>query len=71
MTELYDLSRDPLEKLNLAQGQPHRVRELAAHLAAHRNGSCGGSAAEMAAGLEMTPAEEQLVAERLRDLGYL
>ncbi len=71
VTELYDLSRDPLEKLNLAEEHPHRVRELAAHLAAHRNGSCGGSAAEMAAGLEMTPAEEQLVAERLRDLGYL
>jgi arylsulfatase A-like enzyme len=72
VTELYDLSCDPLERLNLAAAQPHRVRELEAHLAAHRNSACAQTAsAEREGPLEMTPAEEQLVAERLHDLGYL
>lgn len=72
VTELYQLSRDPAEQVNLALEQPRRVRELEVYLAGHHNGAGAGENGEARETiLPMTPAEEQLVADRLHDLGYL
>jgi hypothetical protein len=72
VTELYQLSRDPAEQVNLALQQPGRVRELEVYLAGHHNGTDAGENGEARETiLPMTPAEEQLVADRLHDLGYL
>jgi arylsulfatase A-like enzyme len=70
--ELYHLAGDPNEQRNVASERPEVVRELERQLLAHRADRSHAAAAmvpEPPAGV--TEEEEKVVAERLRDLGYL
>jgi arylsulfatase A-like enzyme len=63
--ELYDLARDPGETKNLAALEPEKARKLQEQLEKWL-------ASIDAAGLgPLQPELDELVAERLRDLGYL
>jgi arylsulfatase A-like enzyme len=66
--ELYDLQSDPGETENLAAARPDLAAELEGRLSALMVSAAPEGAA---AGAEYTPEEEQLLEERLRDLGYL
>jgi len=62
--ELYDLTADPHERRNLAAREPARVAEFRARIAAVE-------AMTVEAAPALTEAEEEAVAQRLRDLGYI
>jgi len=64
--ELYHLLSDPGEKTNVINAHPGVAQEMRQMLMRHRDGE---SPQENATNL--TPADEQLIEERLRDLGYL
>ena len=66
--ELYDLESDPGETENLAADRPDLAAELEGRLSALMAYAAPEGAA---AGTEYTPEEEQLLEERLRELGYL
>lgn len=72
--ELYQLSADPHEQVDVAAKHPEIVaaldRELAAHCAAAGR-EASREAGQGAEGVSASEAEERLVVERLRDLGYL
>jgi arylsulfatase A-like enzyme len=61
--ELYDLERDPRERRNLAASDPVRLAELRARVAAVE------ATAEPPE--ELSAADQEVVEQRLRDLGYL
>lgn len=64
--ELYDLASDPSELANLAPVRPELARELRQRAEAER-GLAAGQGGEQ----RMTAEEEEAIAPRLRDLGYL
>jgi arylsulfatase A-like enzyme len=70
--ELYHLAADPNEQRNVASERPEMVRELERQLLAHRVDRMS-SAAVTAPGAPagVTEEEQKILAERLRDLGYL
>jgi arylsulfatase A-like enzyme len=61
--ELYDLAADPRERRNLAASEPARVAALRARVAAVEAAATAPDA--------LSAAEQQVVEQRLRDLGYL
>ncbi|MGH3036627.1 MAG: sulfatase family protein [Gaiellaceae bacterium] len=66
--ELYDLESDPGETENLAAARPDLAAELEGRLVALMASAAPEGAV---AGTAYTPEEEQLLEERLRELGYL
>jgi len=61
-TALYDLSADPLERVDRAVGEPALVERLLALLAEHAAGRSGAGEAVVV---------DKAMRERLRALGYL
>jgi len=66
--ELYDLRADPSEQTNLAPGQPQLCAEWKAKL---QTLSQEFEAQPILQGQKMTEAEQQILEERLKDLGYI
>ncbi len=62
--ELFDLTRDPRERRNLAAAEPERAAAFRARIAAVETSGA-------APVVELTAAERDAVEQRLRDLGYL
>lgn len=85
--ELYNLERDPREQCNLAAQLPNTVSDLKRHIEAHFSGADRNAAhmyvspedgnrttslaSDAAPAADLSEAEQSLVEERLRDLGYL
>jgi arylsulfatase A-like enzyme len=65
-TELYHLAEDPLERKNLFPERPEVAEELKAHLARLESGWQPG-----ALQATMSPEEQAILEDRLRELGYL
>lgn len=63
--ELYNLADDPAETVNLAGKEPERVRAMVARLQAWREQM------ETAAFEQLQPEMEEVLVQRLTDLGYL
>lgn len=64
---LYDLASDPHEREDIARHRPDLVRQFGEVVAAHRRTAAGSAPA---APVE-TPANDEAMVRRLRDLGYL
>ena len=65
-TELYHVEGDPREQRNLAAERPEVAAELKAHLPRLESGwQPGGAQAGM------SPEEQAMLEDRLRELGYL
>lgn len=64
--ELYHLPSDPGEETNLIDQNPEIAEDLLRKLNKHRQGDSSAESVE-----RLTPEEEELVEQRLRELGYL
>jgi hypothetical protein len=68
--ELYDLSRDPLERQDLSADSPEQLASMRAVLRDYLDSAKLSSAGERSAGRESAPEFSAETLERLRALGY-